>query len=116
MAELVNLPGNISGGEEVQNLFPKSHVVKCWNSVGHVFMIDPPFPLRPQHPICGNDKASKEVVGKLLDSVGWTPLDLGTIVHSRYLEPLCSFWCNIGMTTGNWANVITIQTLPAQKQ
>jgi len=113
VGELVPLERS-SAGEEVQSMLDGIAVVKAWNSIGHSFMIDPPFE-KPTMPICGNDKPSKEVVSKLLVECGWTPLDLGGIHLSRAIEPLCSLWCVIGMTTGNWANAFQVLSLHQQK-
>lgn len=82
-------------GQILQRLLPESHVVKAWNSVGSAFMIDPPFD-HPTMPICGDDKGAKKVVGDLLSSVGWTPLDLGGINMSKPIEYLCPVWCQMG--------------------
>jgi len=102
---------NSSGGEEVQKWLPESYVVKAWNSIGNAFMIDPTFD-HPTMPICGNNEDAKKVVGQLVKSVGWEPLDLGGIIACQFIEPLCPLWCTTGMKTGNWSNAFKILTLP----
>jgi len=84
-----------SGGEVVQGWLAKSHVVKCWNIIGHHHMIDPHFKDgKPDMMICGNDSGAKATVTDILNHTGWKDhvIDCGPITASRCLEPLCFLW------------------------
>jgi predicted dinucleotide-binding enzyme len=91
-----------SAGEIVQRSLPAARVVKAFNTVGSPHMVNPRFPGGPPDmPICGNDADSKRIVSDLLDSLGWSVLDLGRIDCSRYLEPLAMAWIVYFFRTGS---------------
>jgi hypothetical protein len=97
------LSGNDSGGEQVQRLLPKAHVVKAFNTVGNAFMFKPDFPGGPPDMfIAGNDADAKKKVGAILEDFGWGVIDAGGIEASRYLEGMCIVWVTAGITGGNW--------------
>lgn len=82
-----------SAGEQVQRWLPESRVVKTWNQVNHMQMIDPTVPGGPGDMFyCGNDADAKSLVADLLDQCGWPSIDAGGIEASRYLEPLAMLW------------------------
>jgi predicted dinucleotide-binding enzyme len=83
-----------SAGEQVQRWLPKARVVKAFNIVGNVHMVNPSFPEgKPDMFICGNDADAKHVVGGLVEQLGWPPaIDLGTMDKARYLEPMAMVW------------------------
>jgi predicted dinucleotide-binding enzyme len=83
-----------SAGEQVQRWLPKARVVKAFNIVGNVHMVNPAFPDgKPDMFICGNDADAKRAVGGLIEQLGWPPaIDLGTIDKARYLEPMAMVW------------------------
>lgn len=92
-----------SGGEQVQRWLPEARVVKAFNSVGNAHMVHPDFPGGPPDMfICGNDEAAKSQVGEVLTAFGWDTVDLGGIVASRHLEPLCMIWVAHGIRSGSW--------------
>ena len=77
-----------SGGEQVQSWVPETRVVKAFNIVGSVHMVDPDFPGGPPDMlICGNDAEAKATVTELLEEFGWPVTDIGGIDGARYLEP-----------------------------
>jgi 8-hydroxy-5-deazaflavin:NADPH oxidoreductase len=102
IAELEKLA--TSGGELVQSWAPKAKVVKVWNTVGNAMFVDPVTAdgKKPSMFIGGDDAEAKKSVIGLLDQCGWTGFDIGGISTSRFLEPLCTFWCNYSLKTGNW--------------
>jgi predicted dinucleotide-binding enzyme len=97
------ISGNDSGGEQVQRLVPKAHVVKAFNIVGNAHMFRPDFPGGPPDMFfCGNDEGAKKRVGALLTDFGWNPVDLGGIDASRYLEAMCIAWVLYALKQGGW--------------
>jgi len=95
---------NDSGGEQVQRLLPKAHVVKALNIVSNPDMVYPEFSDgKPDMFICGNDADAKREVTEILQKFGWDSIiDLGGIEISRYLEPLMIVWVLYGLKTGGW--------------
>jgi hypothetical protein len=83
-----------SAGELVQRLLPDARVVKAFNIVGNMHMVDPSFPEgQPDMFICGNDTGAKATADRLVRELGWPPtIDLGDITKSRYLEPMALVW------------------------
>ncbi len=83
-----------SGGEQVQRWLAQARVVKWFNTVGYMHMVDPDFgDQQPDLLICGNDADAKAIAGLLARDLGWpTPIDLGGLTASRYLEPMGMVW------------------------
>jgi 8-hydroxy-5-deazaflavin:NADPH oxidoreductase len=80
--------------ERLQQAFPAARFVKAFNSVGNASMVNPTFAGGPATMfICGNDAEAKRVVGEVLDTFGWQPLDMGSAAAARAIEPLCQLWC-----------------------
>jgi len=92
-----------SGGEIVQSWLPESKVVKCFNIVGNMHMIDPKFPGGPPDMwIAGNDAEAKKAVTEILKTIGWSVIDTGDITGSRLLEPMCLLIVRYMMSSGNF--------------
>lgn len=103
MPPTLAVSGNDSGGEVVQRLAPKSHVVKVFNTVGHAFMYKPDFAGGPPDMfICGNSDEAKKTVSQLLKDFGWGVIDVGGIECSKYLEAMCLVWVLSAIKTGTW--------------
>lgn len=95
--------GNDSLGERIQAAYPGLRLVKAFNSVGAAHMIKPVFKAgRPAMFIAGNDTAAKTTVSSFLDAFGWDSVDMGSIVSSRAIEPLCQLWCLPGFIRNDW--------------
>jgi len=92
-------------GERIQLAAPKAYVVKAWNSVGHSNMVDPDFGVVPTMPICGNNEEARQEVAGILVQFGWEVEDMGSIVSSRAIEPLCMLGCIPGFQRGDWDHV-----------
>lgn len=106
----LSLSGKTSLGQVVQEKLPEARVVKCYNSIGNAYMVDPtPIEggLLPDMWICGNDDEAKATTTELLVSSGWPKtnvIDAGAIEHSALLEPLCILWVNFGIKYGTWTH------------
>jgi 8-hydroxy-5-deazaflavin:NADPH oxidoreductase len=81
---------NTSAGESIQKWLPNAQVVKALSACGRNSMLDPKGTIggEPEMPIAGNSPEAKQTVSRLLQSLGWTVVDLGDITQSRLIEPL----------------------------
>jgi len=94
---------NESLGERVQAKAPKARVVKAFNSVGNVLMINPKLEQgTPTMFYCGNDADAKAQVAGIIRQFGWEPYDCGGITAARAIEPLCMLWCLPGFLRNEW--------------
>lgn len=91
-------------GERVQRKLPEAKVVKCFNTVAHVQMIDPHFTEGdPPMMYCGNDAGAKKRVAEILKEMGWKQsLDLGGIENARWIEALVPLWVRVSLALGDW--------------
>jgi len=110
---------NTSAGEKVQEWLPDAHVVKCWNSIGYAFMIDPPADkhgVKPDMWIAGNDSGALHGVRGILHTVGWTDDHVitgqGGIKACRWIEPLCQAWVCYGLHYGTWKHGFAMLRFP----
>ena len=95
-------------GERVQRKLPETKVVKCFNTVGNKQMVDPTY-RDVEMLICGNDKAAKQEVDRILKEFGWKgALDVGGIDGARWLEALVPLWVRVGISLNNWNNVFRV--------
>lgn len=90
--------------ERTQRKLPKAKVVKCFNIVSNVQMVDPQLPGGPPDMmICGNDEGAKRTVADIVRSFGWPePIDVGGIDGARWLEALVPLWVRIALPRNNW--------------
>lgn len=98
-----------SGGEQVQRWLPDAHVIKAFNSVGNVNMVDPKFDQGPPTMfLCGNDPEAKKTVSKICEDFGFDICDIGGIEGSRELESLCILWVKVGFISGQWTHAFKL--------
>ncbi|HYL00686.1 MAG TPA: NAD(P)-binding domain-containing protein [Steroidobacteraceae bacterium] len=99
-----------SGGELVQRLLPRSHVVKAFNIVTATHMVHPRLPDgTPDMLIAGNDAGAKARVAELIRGFGWrSPIDVGGIVESRLLEGLAMLWVIYGFRNDHWTHAFSL--------
>jgi predicted dinucleotide-binding enzyme len=90
--------------ERLQAKAPEAKFVKAFNSVGNMFMVNPPFKPTPTMFICGNDAGAKAEATKLLEQFGWEAADMGMVESARPIEALCQLWCAPGMLHNDWAH------------
>jgi predicted dinucleotide-binding enzyme len=102
---------NESLGEKIQAKLPKSHVVKAFNSVGNIHMVNPHYEQGiPTMFLCGDNAEAKAQVSEIIGQFGWEPFDCGGIIASRALEPLCMLWCLPGLLRGQWNHAFKVLT------
>lgn len=96
--------GTDSLGERIQAKLPRSRVVKCFNTVSNVQMVDPEFEAEtPPMMICGNDEEAKARTEAILVELGWPgALDVGDVTAARYLEALVPLWVRVGGVLGTY--------------
>jgi predicted dinucleotide-binding enzyme len=100
---------NLSLMEILQAHVPSARFVKCWNSVGSAFMVNPDFGGQiPSMFICGNDDAAKAEVKSILTQFGWETCDMGKVEAARAIEPLCMLWCIPGFLNGQWSHAFKL--------
>lgn len=100
---------NFSLMEELQSAHPEANFVKCFNSVGNAFMVNPDFGgIKPSMFICGNNDAAKQQVKEILDKFGWEPEDMGKVEAARAIEPLCMLWCIPGFLENRWTHAFKL--------
>lgn len=76
-----------SAGEKIQDLIPDSFVVKAFNTVFAARQADPFVDgVALDALIAGDDEAAKATVSGLAVSLGFQPIDVGSIEMSRGLE------------------------------
>jgi len=92
---------NNSAGEVVQFWLPRSHVVKCFNTVGAELYYKPDFKEKPTMLLCGNNEDAKKQVSELVQQCGWDPLDAGDLEAARDLESMAVLWVNHVRRTGD---------------
>jgi 8-hydroxy-5-deazaflavin:NADPH oxidoreductase len=99
-----------SMGERVQRKLPDAHVVKCFNTVGNVRMIDPKFREGPVPMlICGNDAPAKKRTTEILKELGWPgTVDIGGIDGARWLEALVPLWVRAGAALNTWEHAFKV--------
>ena len=94
--------------ERLQAKVPAAHFVKAFNSIGNVYMVNPPFKPTATMFICGNDAGAKATATKILESFGWDVADMGMVESARPIEALCQLWCAPGMLRNDWAHAFKL--------
>ena len=102
--------GEDSAGERVQRWLPGARVVKAFNTVGNVSMVDPQLPGGPPDMfICGDDAAAKQTVDALCRDLGWPgTIDIGGIEAARYREAMAMIWIRYGFGRQQWTHAFKL--------
>ena len=97
-------------GERVQRKLPDAKVVKCFNTVSNVRMIDPKFQEgTPPMMICGNDTGAKKRTEEILRDLGWPgAFDAGGIESARWLEALVPLWVRAAQVMNTYEHAFRI--------
>ena len=90
-----------SAGEEIARLLPTAHIVKAFNTVFADIMIDSKINRGGQSAtvfVCSDDPASLALVSTFVESLGFAPVNVGSLHYSRYLEGMAHL--NIQLAIG----------------
>jgi 8-hydroxy-5-deazaflavin:NADPH oxidoreductase len=86
-----------SAAEELQKRLPDANVVKAFNTI---FAANQASPSRDIDGfVAADDGAAKQQVISLVESIGFTPLDVGPLSSARHLEGMA--FINIGLNAAN---------------
>ena len=84
-----------SNAEDIQAMYPDARVVKAFNTLNYMQMIDPASSGGPiSIPLAGNDTDAKEFVAELVDGMGLEPVDIGSVRFAHVLEGMLVIWVN----------------------
>jgi 8-hydroxy-5-deazaflavin:NADPH oxidoreductase len=92
-----------SAAEELQTRLPNSKVVKAFNTLFASRQTDPKIGgLKADAFVAADDKAAKQTVLDAVESVGFRPVDAGSLAAARTLEGMG--WLNISrnLAGGTW--------------
>ncbi len=98
-----------SGSELVQELVPKTEVVKAFTIYGYENFEDNSFPLygvKPAMLFCGRDANAKEMVSELIRQLGWEPIDVGGLEQALHLEHMTLLWVRMVRTGGRSPHMV----------
>jgi 8-hydroxy-5-deazaflavin:NADPH oxidoreductase len=91
------LATDTSAAEELQRRLPEAGVVKAFNTI---FASNQAQPTREiDGYVASDDDKAKRTVISLVESMGFTPLDVGRLSAARYLEGMA--FINIGLNAAN---------------
>ncbi|MCY3003738.1 MAG: NADPH-dependent F420 reductase [Planctomycetota bacterium] len=93
-----------SGSEVVQAAAPRARVVKAFTIYGFENFEENPFrsaAVRPAMLFCGDDAAAKGSVAKLIEELGWEPVDVGGIAQALHLEHMTLLWIRMVRVGGH---------------
>lgn len=86
-----------SAAEEFQKLLPDAKLVKAFNTI---FASNQANPTRAVDGyVAADDEKAKQTVISLVESMGFTPLDVGPLSSARFLEGMA--FINIGLNAAN---------------
>jgi NADPH-dependent F420 reductase len=86
-----------SAAEEFQKLLPEARVIKAFNTI---FAANQAAPSRDIDGfVAGDDDKAKQTVISLVESMGFSPLDVGPLRAARFLEGMA--YINIGLNAQN---------------
>ena len=89
--------------EELQSKLPEAKVVKAFNTAFASRQADPTVGgIAPDGYVAGDDDSARKIVLGVVESVGFRPVDVGSLVAARTLEGMA--WLNIqrNLAGGTW--------------
>jgi len=106
--------GNDSLAERIQKWLPGAKVVKAFNAMSNAVMFKPNVSGGPDDLfIAGDDAAAKKEVSKIVQDFGHNPIDLGPLMHARYIEALAMVYIVRAIMVNDWMRVWKLA--PVQK-
>ena len=91
------LATDTSAAEEFQKLLPEARVIKAFNTI---FAANQAAPSRDIDGfVAGDEDKAKQTVISLVESMGFSPLDVGPLRAARFLEGMA--YINIGLNAQN---------------
>ncbi|HEX9708413.1 MAG TPA: NAD(P)-binding domain-containing protein [Candidatus Thermoplasmatota archaeon] len=95
-------------GERLQRKVPKAKVVKAFNTISSIQMVDPRVKAgKPKMLIAGDDPAAKKQVEELVKGLGWGGVyDCGGIDGARWLEASVPLWVRLGSQLNTWEHIL----------
>lgn len=101
----IELGHTVSAGEQIAAWAPGAKVVKAFNTASVKVMLNPQFgDHRATMFYCGDDAAAKLTVRELIETIGFEAVDAGSLVSSRYLEPLAMLYIHMAFRQGFGSN------------
>ena len=93
--------GTTSAAEKLQQLAPRAHIVKAFNTIGAPLLGNATLDgLEADGYYCGDDEAAKTVVAPLIAATGLRPFDAGPLRNARYLEAMAMLWIDLAIKRG----------------
>jgi predicted dinucleotide-binding enzyme len=92
-----------SAAEEVAKMLPGARVVKAFNTAfAQVYQEETRLfgSRRVAMFYCGDDTEAKSIAARLINDVGFEPVDSGPLTSARYLEPLAMLMITLGYGLG----------------
>ena len=87
-----------SAAERIQQAAPTARVVKAFNTASAATMADPNYGgVAATMFYCGDDEDARNVVGELVNSLGFEAVDGGPLSNARHLEPMAMFYIHLAM-------------------
>ena len=84
-----------SNAEIIQAMLPEAYVVKAFNTLNYVTMVNPASAGGPVTiPLAGNNDAAKATVAELAQAIGFETSDIGPIVYAHELEGMLVLFAN----------------------
>ncbi len=84
-----------SNAEIIQAAAPDAHVVKAFNTLNWVTMVDPDSSGGPVTiPLAGNSDEAKARVAELVEAMGLEALDVGPVENAHWVEGMLMLWIN----------------------
>lgn len=87
-----------SGSEYLQKVVPSANVVKAFTIYGYENLVEQWFenaPTKPMMPYAGNNANSKSQVAKLIEDMGFEPIDTGDLSQALHLEHMTLLWVSM---------------------
>lgn len=97
----------ISAAEEIARLVPKARVVEAFNLTFAEILASPSRQFGQEKasiPYCGDDEEAKAITASLIQECGFDPVDAGSLIKARSLEPLATIWVQFATVTGMFPN------------